>query len=480
MKKSFFILMIPLLLISCSPPRVATVLWPDDPQLNALLPPLPEGCIPSAEDGEEPVLRLVLRSEASVSENTGIMLEKVYRIPLLPLHDTRSSVGRQEIAVEKLPLITLTDWEYPGRGALVEGLSPSDPDYPLVSYLSLNAIWREDATEKERAVLGRWLDALEERIPEPPKKLETLWIAAVGDIMLQRGVEDILIGRTDGVERIFSDLLPRMTAWDLLLGNLEGAVTRRTVTVPKSFNFRFRPESLAPLKAAGFDYLSLTNNHCYDYGEAGFLDTLKYFSQYGMATSGAGTSPDEAALPSRFTIKGTKLRVLSMGSYPQEMNGFNGLAQASVSDKRAGILWYDDKALEALEAYSSEPGIDIVMVHGGHEWQRSTSAEQRNVYRSLVDSGAEIVFGSHPHVLQGAELYGDGIIYYSLGNFVFNGMESMPYAQDSMIAAVGSIDGRLLYREHLPVDIDGRYLSQATGGRILSDFTGLSRRIPSP
>ena len=484
MKKASRALLFGLLVFTgCATDDTKWVDLPDEGQISGLLPELPAGFASSTSDDAKPLLRLVGRtvvSDIAPSDVATIVVDRTYLIPLLPTGVIRESLTLDEIQRDHLRLLPLSQWDYPGRGVLVQGLSPSDPGYPLTEFFLLEPIWNEEVSDDDRRTLESWLSRVETEAQHTAAPPKTVWIAAVGDIMLQRGVEDILIDSDDGLERIFSDLLDQMQGYDLLLGNLEGAVTISGRRTPKSYNFKFRPASLPVLKTAGFDYLSLTNNHCYDYGEAGFVDTLENLASSGIPTSGAGLAPAEALRPVRFHLQQNEVRILSMGAYPRERNGFSGLHQATVTPERAGIIWYGQEVIDALASFANGPGIDVVMVHGGHEWQRSTDAEQRSVYRSLIDAGAEIVFGSHPHVLQGSELYGTGIIYYSLGNFVFNGMDSMPYAEDSLIAAVGAVNGKLLYRRHQGVEIDGRYLSKELSGRILEDFVRLSNTVPIP
>ena len=91
----------------------------------------------------------------------------------------------------------------------------------------------------------------------------------------------------------------------------------------------------------------------------------------------------------------------------------------------------------------------------GKEYVTKPSAEQKKFYKKLCDSGANVVFGSHPHVLQPVEMYNGSLIVWSLGNFVFNGMQEMPGAQESMIIRVGIINNKLVYYEKYDAELDG-------------------------
>jgi poly-gamma-glutamate synthesis protein (capsule biosynthesis protein) len=298
-------------------------------------------------------------------------------------------------------------------------------------------------------------------------------------MMLQRGVQDILIRNgAEGLHTIFQDTLPILRQQDLLIGNLEGTVTRHSVAIPKSYNFRFSPLVLPWLREAGFDYLSITNNHSYDYGSKGFLDTLHHLKESGLHTSGAGKTPQEAYPPTELSIKGSTISILSTAAYPQEKNGFDGRSQAQVTDDRPGIIFSGPRVLETLRSTSSPDNIDIMVAHGGEEWHSSPSEEQRQFYRAGIDAGADIVFAHHPHVLQGMEAYRGGLIAYSLGNFIFPGMYEMPYAEESLILSAGFYGGRLLYLQPYPVNINHRQVSlDRPNGPILPRFLELTRRL---
>lgn len=409
-----------------------------------------------------------------------LTIERDYLIPVAEPFRQNPDVSLQDVSAKDFELVPLSRWELPGRALTVDGLSPADSGYPLVWYRYLLPRFNPELSDRKRDELEIWLQSFEDLLAQErgAERPELYWIAAVGDMMLQRGIEEQLMQGQSGLDTVFSDLLERLTSYDLLAGNLEGAVTRGGMRFPKSYNFRFRPEALPRLKEAGFDYLTVANNHCYDYGNEGFVDTLIHLQAAEIPTSGAGLTPEEAATPALFQLGSAEIRVLGLGAFPPERNGFDGAREAQVRDDRPGILWFGDRALSAVADFAAGPGIDIVMVHGGYEWRRSTAADQRRIYRALIDAGAEIVFGAHPHVLQGMEYYQSGLIYYSLGNFLFNGMQEMPYAEESLIAELGIIDGKILYRSETPVQLNGPVISRAQGLRIVEDFLSLSRNIP--
>ncbi|MDY7027714.1 MAG: CapA family protein, partial [Spirochaetota bacterium] len=446
-----------------------------------------------------------------------IELDCVPIVPAVPLWDPRFDVDRE--TAEDLPRLAGVDrpsirqgMDPNLKGVSVEGMFPIHPDYPLNERIFLVFQWSsseaaagsdtksaETATasaadssadsaemtgpDGQTGMIEAWLNAVEaaHRPGMDTQGLTVRWIAGVGDLMVQRGIQDILIAQGEaGLERILHDTLPVLRAQDFLMGNLEGAVTRRGAPTPKSYNFRFSPAVLPPLKSAGFDYFSITNNHCYDYGTVGFTDTLDHLAEHGIGTSGAGRTPAEAYAPYETEISAYPLKVFSVGAYPREKNGFDGRTQAAVTDTRPGIVFSGPQALDAIRGFAGPDSIDVIMAHGGEEWTYTPTAEQQAFYRSCIDAGADLVVGHHPHVLQGMEYYGNGLIAYSTGNFLFPGMYVMPHAEESVILSIGFIGDRPVYVRPYPVRIDNREISlEDPPGDVLDRLLRLSRDLPS-
>ncbi len=282
-----------------------------------------------------------------------------------------------------------------------------------------------------------------------------VFVASVGDIMVARGAEQVLINDEQGLEKVFGHTLPILQNNDITIGNLEGVVTTNTKNATKTYTFKFQKAVLEPLKKAGFTYFMQTNNHCYDYGEAGFKDTLAALKEYGIPTSGAGSNAEEAARFYHTEIDGVKFAIISCGAYPVERSGFNGQTMATATKDRAGILWQNDRLFEDIAKEKAAGNLVIVNIHGGEEYVFKPNATQRALYEKLIDSGADVVFGSHPHVLQPTEWYNNGLIVYSMGNFIFNGMEGMYGATDSEIVRLGFLDGNIAYVEIYPARLSG-------------------------
>jgi poly-gamma-glutamate synthesis protein (capsule biosynthesis protein) len=251
-------------------------------------------------------------------------------------------------------------------------------------------------------------------------------------------------------------------------------VSRRGAPENKAYTFRFRPEALRPLRDAGFSYLSVTNNHAFDYGPAAFLDTLTNLAAAGIGTSGAGRTLEDASVPWVTALDGLPVTVLSLAAYPVERSGYDGEKATKASSDRPGVLWEGAQALSAVNDAAADGSFDIVMVHGGQEWQERPSASQRRLYRALVDHGADLVIGSHPHVLQGIEAYREKLIVHSLGNFVFPGMQGTFGGEDSLVLIAGVYEGAVRYLRFIPARLSGTRVSRDAAGSILDRFLSLT------
>lgn len=333
------------------------------------------------------------------------------------------------------------------RALLADGLYADSEDYCLTE----NSQVRVSVFDRKTAdLIFDWCEKT--FVYQEDKAENTVIISSVGDIMVARGVQEVLLG-DDGVNKVFGDTLPLIKDSDFAIGNLEGVVTDSWENAIKTYTFKFKKAILPKLLDAGFDYLMQTNNHCYDYGESGFKDTLKAFEEYKVPTSGVGYNLEEAKQFYHTEVKGLKLAVISCGAFPVERSGFDGRKTATATDKRAGILWESDELLESVKKEKEKGYFVIVNVHGGEEYHFSPSKKQRAFYESLCENGADLVFGSHPHVLQKSEWYRGSLIVYSMGNFIFNGMEDMKGGTDSEVVRVGVTGGNISYVEHYPVKI---------------------------
>ncbi len=161
----------------------------------------------------------------------------------------------------------------------------------------------------------------------------------------------------------------------------------------------------------GFDVLTLANSHMMDYGEAALGDTLEAASQAGLGTVGAGMSGVDAVRPiERVLPNGKKVAIFSFCEH-----------EFGINDGGAGTAWISDYGVEgAIESAKCGGAIVIVCAHGGVERMPLPPAQRREQLRRIVDWGADVVIGHHSHVPQGWERYGNGYIFYGLGDLYFD------------------------------------------------------------
>ena len=235
-----------------------------------------------------------------------------------------------------------------------------------------------------------------------PKK-ETVSLILVGDIMLDRGVELMIKSRGEEDYRFpFLKIADYLRKADILFGNLESVISDKGIKVGSIYSFRAEPAAIEGLAFAGFDVLSLTNNHAFDYGRAALEDTCLRLKGVEIECLGLSSSVTKE-------IKNTKI-------------GF--LAYTNLGSPFWGIAWADWNNLEEIkeEVKEVKEKVDILIVslHSGTEYSSLPTQFQKEFSRMAIDSGADLVIGHHPHVIQPNEKYKDGWIFYSLGNFIFD------------------------------------------------------------
>jgi poly-gamma-glutamate capsule biosynthesis protein CapA/YwtB (metallophosphatase superfamily) len=202
----------------------------------------------------------------------------------------------------------------------------------------------------------------------------------------------------------FAKVKPIFEKDDLTLVNLETTFTKATKKAVKTFRFKGDPSYVNILREGAVEMVNISNNHIYDYLEAGFRDTLSALEKGGILYSGEGYI-------AYYQAKG--ITIASLG-----YNGWNTSIR---------------KSLEAdIEEAREKADIVIVSFHWGKEHSFYPNAVQKELGRFSIDQGADVVVGHHPHVIQGIEKYKDRYIVYSLGNFCFGGNRN-PSDKDTFI-----------------------------------------------
>ncbi len=230
--------------------------------------------------------------------------------------------------------------------------------------------------------------------------------------MLSRGVGAKMKGRNDWTYP-FEMIAPTLRAADLTFCNLECPVSDRGQDLHHLYSFRADQRALDGLRYAGFGVLSLANNHTYDWGPEALLDTMQRLREAGIKPVGAGANDPEAHDPLIVNLKGVKLAFLAyVNILPRE---------ATAGVDHPGVAWLDPpRALADIRSARSLADLIIISVHWGVEYSNRPRPGQVKLAHQMIDAGADLVVGHHPHVVQPVEKYREGWIAYSLGNFVFD------------------------------------------------------------
>ncbi|GMR18200.1 MAG: CapA family protein [Gammaproteobacteria bacterium] len=259
-----------------------------------------------------------------------------------------------------------------------------------------------------------------------------LVVVAVGDIMLGGTAEPEL--QKFGYDYPFVNVKNILSEADIVFGNLEGPLTNKgSPEVEKKYKFRSPPGKVAPaLARAGFDVVSLANNHTLDYGTAGLEDTLNALADAGIKYAGAGNNLAAAREAAILLRNNTRVAILAYSlTFPEDF--------WATTDKPGTAFGHAENIKEDVASARQQADIVIVSFHWGREGTTVLRDYQAALGRAAIDAGASAVLGHHPHILQGIEKYKQGLIFYSFGNFVFGSYSRT--AQRSVIA-------RLVFEKH--------------------------------
>ena len=277
-------------------------------------------------------------------------------------------------------------------------------------------------------------------IPEISSASETV-LMAVGDICPHPS----WIKKEIPVPDLFKGVVDTLFQADVLIGNLETPLTSCSQPTPskaedalkakKEFVFRSGRENVAQgLRDAGFTALTLANNHMLDYQEQGVEDTLARLKSAGILTAGAGENLEAAEKPAVIDSGKRKFVVISASDVVPLNYEATPVKPGIFSMKDEGELISQVAAVR--KDYPDD--VLVLMLHWGVEAAYSPTERQKDIARKLVDAGADLIIGAHPHRVQGVEFYKGKPIFYSLGNFQF---DSNPPGDESVIAKITYKDG---------------------------------------
>nr|WP_232224598.1 CapA family protein [Leptospira fainei] len=299
---------------------------------------------------------------------------------------------------------------------------------------------------------------------------EVLKVLIGGDVMFNWGIRDTIrakgeLAPVQGLKSIFEEV-------DLRMLNLETpVVSEKSWDMGKSYVFQAKDKDLDSFSYLGVDLVFLGNNHAMDHGLEGIAETRKFLKARGISFIGAGKNLDEALGPWSLEKKGTKLLVYSATNVAETRENY-------ASDK-PGVLYFEPSVIlpnlkkdtpilpvklgrkgrkfkkvrpvPQLRRASAilEKGFRIVSLHWGVEYSPLPTKEQRDQARLLLGNGVQVIVGHHPHIPQGIERIGGGIVFYSLGNLIFGSRNT--YLNHNLIAILHIKKGKLLRAELVPI-----------------------------
>lgn len=307
--------------------------------------------------------------------------------------------------------------------------------------------WNEDIAEAIENQNGSAVDSLQETIQEEKdlsrygavlsdkeymeanriyeKNNKTEGIVSLGfagDILFddEYAIMVNLLKRGANMENGISEsLLAQMQDLDIMMINNEFPYTDRgTPTEGKTFTFRADPSTADYLDDMGVDIVSVANNHTYDFGETGLLDTLNTLEEKGMPYVGAGRNLEEAASPVYFISGDIKIAVVSA----TQIEHLNNPDTKGATENSAGVFrcLNPEKLYEVVAKAKENSDFVIVYIHWGTENVAEPDWAQLDQAPKLAEAGADLIIGDHPHCLQGIQYFGKVPVIYSLGNFWFN------------------------------------------------------------
>lgn len=266
-------------------------------------------------------------------------------------------------------------------------------------------------------------------------------IGMVGDMMFGRNIE--LIGEKYGYEHLFKQIQPYLNHADVMTGNFENAITKRNGHYSKADKFihlKTKPYIAKVLKKVGFKTLNLANNHIKDYGQKGLLDTVEVLKSAQIDTVGAGEDIRRASKVSYRTVNGMKIAILGISDVLPRSFGAR-------KDRSGALPAKPDIYLPLVSEAKANADLVLIHVHWGLEYDSGFHPRQKDIGHALIDAGADVVIGHHPHVLEPVEKYKGGVILYSMGNFIFD--QGWSRTKESVLAYLKVLhDGKLRLELH--------------------------------
>ncbi len=285
---------------------------------------------------------------------------------------------------------------------------------------------------------------------EPEKVID---IKAVGDIMLGRNVQ---VKLNYDYPLAFEQVKDILNDADITFGNLECTLSDRgEKLIGKGAWLRAQPQAVDALKYAGIDIVSIANNHILDYNSPALKQTISILDENNIKHVGAGDNITEARKPVILEQNGIKIGFLAYSDlyqYGYKVDGQTGYRTLEATDKQSGIApLKEDIIISDIATLRPEVDLLFVSLHWGVEESFNIPLKQRELGHNIIDAGADMILGHHPHQLQGTEIYNGKPIIYSMGNFIFD--QNDDENKDSIIVSAKYVNGKITHLSQMPVRI---------------------------
>ncbi|MBP7176416.1 MAG: AmmeMemoRadiSam system protein B [Thermoclostridium sp.] len=286
---------------------------------------------------------------------------------------------------------------------------------------------------------------------EPMTAARRVNIIAAGDIMLGRGVASSLKARGASFLYPFLEVKSILQEGEFIFANLENPLTDRkeSLDAQSKIILKAQPEAVSGLAFAGFNIVSVANNHMMDYYEDGLTDTMKILETNQILHAGAGESLQQAREPAIAEKNGVKMGVLAYTEMAEMVHRGNPSIKFAAGINQAGVAPLQLKRIEEdIRALRDEVDILAVSLHWGVEDSCEVTPEQVEMAHQICDFGADMILGHHPHRFQGIEIYNGKPIIYSLGNFIF---DQVPENQESFLLQLSWEGSSFIELKAIPV-----------------------------
>ena len=291
-----------------------------------------------------------------------------------------------------------------------------------------------------------------------------------GDVMLGRGVDGILARG----QNVFANVDQLFKNSDGAVINLEDPMTKSSVAYKSIIPLKANPAYAHVLKDNNIVVACLANNHIMDYGDVGLNETIAALNSNALNYTGAGNNIDQASKPVYLNIKGRKIAILNFMDNTT-FTGFSPSEMAAATTNSPGYAPADWNILkQRIDVAKNNSDVTVVVFHYGNEYNTEPNNYQIELSHKCIDEGADMVIGSHPHVIQPIETYNGKPIFYSLGNFVFD--QSNTATHDSLMVEMDLNGNNVNLKVHPMVLVSSipRLMDNSSANQLLENLKNKS------